>query len=133
MHMSQGKGGNKTALWAGRAMSALALLPFVGGGIFSLVSNDPKMAEGFATYGWSPQMQMPIICLELFCALVYLIPQTAVLGAILLTGYLGGAIATHLRIGEYNVALQVILGVLLWGGLFLRIPAVRALIPFRRT
>lgn len=129
--MSQSPVSKKT-LWISYLMSGLALLPFVGGGIFSLVSNDPKMAEGFATYGWPPHMQIPIVCLELFCALVYIVPQTAVLGAILLTGYLGGAIATHLRIGEYNVALQVILGVLLWGGLFLRIPTLRTLIPFRR-
>jgi hypothetical protein len=130
--MSQAHNVSKSALWAGRIMSGLALLPFIGGGIFSLVSNDPKMAEGFALYGWPAQLQAPIVCLELFCALLYLIPNTAVLGAILLTGYLGGAIATHVRIGEYNVAMQVILGVLIWGGLFLRIPSLRKLIPLRK-
>jgi hypothetical protein len=119
----------KAALWGGRVMSGLALLPFLLGGIFSLVSKDPSMAEGFVKFGWDPSFQTPIILLELVCALLYLIPNTAMLGAILLTGYLGGAIATHLRIQEMNVALQVILGVMIWGGLFLRYPVIRRLIP----
>jgi len=114
-------------------MSGAALLPFIGGAIYSLVSHDPKMAEGFALYGWPASMQVPIMVLELVCALIYLIPASSVLGAILLTGYLGGAIATHVRIGELNVALQLILGVLLWGGLYLRSPLLQKLIPLRRS
>ena len=69
--------------------------------------------------------------LELACTIVYVIPRTAVLGAILLTGYLGGAIATHVRIGEPFLPV-ILMGVLIWGGLFLRDPRLRALMPLRR-
>lgn len=68
---------------------------------------------------------------ELLCAVLYAIPQTSVLGAILLTGYMGGAIATHARIGEGFIP-QIIIGVLVWLGLFLRDARLRALIPIRR-
>ncbi|HEY6225817.1 MAG TPA: DoxX family protein, partial [Verrucomicrobiae bacterium] len=67
---------------------------------------------------------------ELTCTILYLIPQTAVLGAILLTGYLGGAIASTLRVGDGFIP-TVIMGIFLWGGLFLRDPRIRALIPLR--
>ena len=70
---------------------------------------------------------------EVGCTLVYLIPRTAVLGAILLTGYLGGAIATHVRVLEMQFLTQLVLGVLIWGGLFLRDRHVRALIPIRKS
>lgn len=68
--------------------------------------------------------------LEVACVVVYLIPRTAVLGAILLTGYLGGAVATHLRVGDPCFG-PILLGVVLWGGLFLRDPRLRTLIPLR--
>ena len=69
--------------------------------------------------------------LELSCTIIYLIPRTSVIGAILLTGYLGGAIQTHLRVGDAFVA-QFIFGVVIWGGLYLRDTRLRALIPFRK-
>lgn len=69
---------------------------------------------------------------EVGCTLVYLIPRTAVVGAILLTGYLGGAIATHVRLLEGQFFVPLVLGILIWGGLFLRDPQVRALLPVRR-
>ena len=69
---------------------------------------------------------------EVGCTLVYLIPRTAVLGAILLTGYLGGAVATHARLLEVQFLAPMVLGVLVWGGLYLRDARVRALIPFRK-
>ena len=68
--------------------------------------------------------------LELTCVILYLIPQTAVLGAILVTGYIGGIIATHVRIGDFGIASFVIIGVLIWLGLFLRYPKLRRMIPF---
>jgi hypothetical protein len=73
---------------------------------------------------------VPIGLLELLCAVLYLVPQTALLGAVLLTGYLGGAVATHLRIGEPFV-LPLVLGVLIWAGLWLRDPRLRGLLPLR--
>jgi hypothetical protein len=76
-------------------------------------------------------MVLPLGILELFCVVVYAVPRTAVLGAILLTGYVGGAMLTHLRIGE-PVYMHVVLGLLLWLGLFLREPRLRDLLPLRR-
>ena len=92
---------------------------------------QPKpVLDGFQHLGWPAGLALALGILELSCVIIYLIPQTAVLGAILLTGYLGGAIATHVRIGEGFVA-PVILGVLLWGSLYLRDPRLRKLIPLR--
>jgi hypothetical protein len=87
--------------------------------------------EGFRHLGIPEDLALGIGILELVCTIIYLIPRTAVIGAILLTGYLGGAILTHLRVGE-PVFMQVIFGVLIWGGLYLRDPRLRALIPLRR-
>jgi hypothetical protein len=70
---------------------------------------------------------------EIGCTIVYLIPRTAILGAILLTGYLGGAILTHLRIGDPSWVMPLLLGVVLWGGLWLRDPRLRALTPLVRA
>jgi hypothetical protein len=93
-------------------------------------SQSKQVLDGFEHLGWPAKLAIALGILELACTFIYLIPQTAVLGAILLTGYLGGAIATHVRIGEGFVA-PVILGILLWGSLYLRDPRMRALIPFR--
>ena len=91
----------------------------------------PEAAKGFEHLGWSPSSAFALGILEITCVILYLIPQTAVLGAILLAGYLGGAIATHARIGEPFV-IQAALGIVLWLGLYLREPRLRALIPLRR-
>jgi Mn2+/Fe2+ NRAMP family transporter len=91
------------------------------------------MTDGMKQYGFSAGDLKVIVSLEIGCALIYAIPQTAVLGAILLTGYLGGAVATHLRAGEIpKIAGPVVFGVLVWLGLFLRDPRLRKLLPFRR-
>jgi hypothetical protein len=81
--------------------------------------------------GWSPSVLVPLACLELTCVALYLIPSIAVLGGIILTGYLGGAIATHVRLGQ-PVYLHVVIGIFIWGGLYLREPRLRALIPTRK-
>jgi hypothetical protein len=80
-------------------------------------SQSKQILEGFEHLGWPAKLAIALGIHELACTFIYLIPQTAVLGAILLTGYLGGAIATHVRIGEGFVA-PVILGILLWGSLY---------------
>lgn len=98
-------------------------------GVMKLV-HPPQLDEGFAHMGLPVSLALGLGILELGCTLVYLIPRTAVLGAILLTGYLGGAILCHLRVGDPYYT-QVLLGVVLWGGLYLRDPRLRALIPFR--
>lgn len=92
----------------------------------------PEALEGMAKSGMPQHIVPPIGALEILCTVLFLIPQTAVLGAILLTGYLGGAIFSHVRM-EDSVGIQVVLGVLVWGSLYLRDERVSALIPFRKA
>jgi DoxX-like protein len=102
--------------------------------VFSAVMKflKPKeVMEGFVHLGYPERLALGLGILELACTLLYVIPQTAVLGAILLTAYLGGATASHVRIGEPFYT-PIILCVLVWLGLFLRDPRLRALIPLRR-
>ena len=121
---------SKTRLWAGRIISALPVLLMVFGGVFGVLK--PAVAvPGFIQYGYPEKVFLPICILEIACAVVYAIPRTSVLGAILLTGYLGGATATHVRVGDPLFFVPVVLGVLVWGGLFLRDDRLRALIPLR--
>ena len=86
------------------------------------------MAEGFTHLGWPVGLAVLLGVLEFGSTLLYVIPRTSILGAILLTGYMGGAIATHVRIGE-PVYTHVLLGIMIWGGLYLREPRLRALMP----
>lgn len=120
---------SKKARIAGWIMTILPALMFAFSGVMKFVPS-PQLAEGFTHLQLPVSWAVNLGVLELGCLLVYLIPRTAVLGAILLTGYLGGAMLTHLRVGEPPV-MHVILGVMLWGGLFLREVRLRALIPFR--
>ena len=123
---------SKKNLWAGRIVSALPVLMLLFSAVMKLVKPAPVVTE-FARLGYPESVAVGIGILELFCTVVYLIPRTSVLGAILLTGYLGGATATHVRIGDpfFNAIMPVVLGVLVWGGLFLRDDRLRALIPLR--
>lgn len=89
-----------------------------------------EFEKAFAQLGWPITVAAAIGIVELLCIVLYLIPATSVLGAILLTGYLGGAIATHVRIGEPFIA-PLLLGVVVWLGLYLRDHRIRALIPLR--
>jgi hypothetical protein len=121
---------SKAALWVGWILSVLPALAL-------LLSASAKLAkpagitDGFGKLGWPVEYATGLGILEISCVVVYLIPQTAVLGAILMTGYLGGAIATHVRIGEFGIIPQIVLGVLVWLGLYLRDPRLRALAPLR--
>lgn len=121
---------SKKILWTGRVMSALPVLALLLSGCMKF-STSPQMTEGFTHLGWPMTLAVMLGIVELGCTVIYLVPRTAILGAILLTGYLGGAIATCVRIGD-SWYLQFALGVLLWGGLYLRDPRLRALIPLRR-
>jgi hypothetical protein len=95
--------------------------------------NMPKeAADNFVRMGWKPETATIIGILSITSIVLYLIPQTAVLGAIMLTGYLGGAVATHLRVGENGEAwMPAIFGAVLWLGLVLRDARVRAVLPIR--
>lgn len=119
----------KWMTWTGWILGILPvpLLLFSAAGKFS---QPAQVAQGFEHLGWPLQVAVALGIVELACVVLYLIPQTAVLGAILLTGYLGGAIATHVRIGE-GFIVQALLGVVFWLALFFRDPRIRALIPIR--
>lgn len=117
--------------WTGRVLSFLSALLFSFSGIMKFSKVTPEMDEGLKKIGWMAQQMPKLGVLEIACAVIYAIPQTAILGAILLTGYLGGAIATHVRVGE-PVYAHVVIGVVLWLGIFLRDSRLRSLIPFRR-
>jgi hypothetical protein len=121
---------SKKALWTGRIISTLPVLMLLMSAIMKFI-KPPPVVEGFAHLGLPESLALGLGILEMLCTFVYLIPRTAVLGAILLTGYLGGATVTHLRVGDPFI-MPVILGVLLWGGLFLRDLRLRALIPLRK-
>jgi hypothetical protein len=122
---------SKKMLWTGRIMSAVPVLLTLLGAVMKLVKAAPAM-EGLARAGFSERFVVPIGILELICVAVYVIPRTSVLGAILLTGLLGGATVTTLRIGDPSFPMPVVLGMMAWGGLYLRDVRLRALIPFRR-
>jgi len=120
---------SKTALWIGYIMTALPALLFLFSGVMKLM-KPPAVVEGFTKLGLSEKVITPLGIVEIMCTVLYLIPGTAVLGAILLTGYLGGAVLAHLHGGE-SVISPIIIGVVVWGGIFLRDPRLRELIPFR--
>lgn len=120
----------KGMVWTGRVISALPVLLLIFTGTLKLV-KPAGMAQGFEHAGLPIALATKLGLLEIACAVIYAIPRTAVLGAILMTGFMGGAVLAHVRIGEGWVV-QVMVGVLAWGGLFLRDARVRALIPLRR-
>jgi hypothetical protein len=100
-------------------------------GGMKLVGGE-DVTQMFAHLGWPANLAMAIGVLEIACALLYLVPATSVLGAILVTGYMGGAVATHVRLGE-PFFVQVLVGVLAWAGLYLRDARLGALLPFRSS
>ena len=120
---------SKKMLWAGWVASALPALMLVFSGVLKFV-KPAMVVQEFDRLGYAEGLAVWIGILELACTAVYLIPRTAVLGAILLTGYLGGAIATHVRVGDAFVG-PLLLGVIVWGGLYLRDSRLRAILPLR--
>ncbi|HEY8459814.1 MAG TPA: DoxX family protein [Blastocatellia bacterium] len=124
---------SKKARWAGIIISALPVLMLLFSGFMKL-AKPAGLVEEFARLGYPEGVILGIGVLELACTVVYLIPRASVLGAILLTGYLGGAIATHTRVGDpfSNQIGPILFGALLWGGLYLRDARMRAFIPLRK-
>lgn len=123
--------GSKALIYIGWAISILVGLALLASSIFKFMPPMGAEAEqGLQHIGWRADQLGTLGILELLSAVLYLIPQTAVIGAILVTGYMGGAIATHLRVGD-PVVVQVIIPILAWLGIWLREPRLRAILPFR--
>jgi hypothetical protein len=122
---------SRKATWIGWVITVLPCLLF-GLSAFLKLQGSPEVIKGFTHLGIPASMMMPLAILEITCVVIYLIPPTAVLGAILLTGYIGGAICTHWRVGDPFYA-QIGLGIFLWLGLYLREDRLRSLIPVRRS
>src|SRR5437868_12154147 len=118
-------------LWAGRIISAIPVGLLLFSGVMKLMM-PPSVVEGFTHFGLPLNLAVLIAILEIGSAIVYAIPRTAVLGAILMTGYLGGATLTNVRVGDPSYVMTVLLGVLVWLGLYLRDARLRELLPLRR-
>ena len=116
-------------VWVGRAISVLVSLVFLLSAFIKL-KGGPELTQGMAHLGLPESMVTPLAVLELSCVVIYLVPATSVLGAILLAGYVGGTICTAWRVGDPSF-LQIGLGIIVWLGLYLREPRLRALIPIR--
>jgi hypothetical protein len=116
-------------VWVGRVISALASLLFLVSAFLKL-KGGPELMQGIAHLGLPESMIKPLVIIEFSCVVIYLIPRTSILGAILLTGYIGGTICSHWRVGDPFVV-QIALGVFVWLGLYLREPRLKALIPLR--
>jgi|SRR6267143_3391678 len=124
---------SKKELWAGRILSGLVVLFLIPDAIIKFIKPAP-VVEAFAHLGLPLSISVTLGILVLVCTVLYAIPRTSVLGAILLTGYLGGAVATHFRVGDplfSHILFPTYLGILLWLGLYLREERLRALIPLR--
>ena len=124
---------SKGMLWSGWVVSALPVLFLLMDGVMKLMKPDIVVTTTMQL-GYPESVILGLGIVLLACTFLYLIPRTCVLGAILLTGYLGGAVAAHVRVedGAFPALFPVILGALLWGGLVLRDGQFRALLPWRR-
>lgn len=120
---------SKGMVWTGRIISGVVVLMLCFSAVMKMIHHEEVVKE-FSRLGW-PDVIVGLGIVELVCAILYAISQTAVLGAILVTGYLGGAIATHVRIEEQFIG-PAIGGVLVWLGIFLRDAKLRQLIPLRK-
>ena len=118
-------------VWVGRVISVLVSLLFAMSAFMKL-KGGAEVMQGMAHLGFPESLIIPLAILEISCVVIYLIPATSVLGAILLTGYIGGAICTHWRVGD-PFFIQIALGIFVWLGLYLRENRLKALIPLRTS
>jgi hypothetical protein len=127
------KASSKGALWTGRVLTILSVL-FLLFDAFGKFARPVQVTDAFTRLGLPIATSLTIGVLLTVCTLLYAIPQTAVLGAVLLTGYLGGAVAIQMRAGSptFETIFPVLFGILVWAGLYLRDPQLGKLIPIRR-
>jgi DoxX-like family len=125
--------GSRRALWTGRVISGLAVAFLIFDSLGKLLEVQPVI-DGTKQLGYPPDVVFGLGVTLLSCVLAYLIPRTSVLGAMLLTGYLGGAVATHMRVGSplfTHILFPTYVAAFLWGGLMLRDARLRAFLPWR--
>lgn len=125
---------SKSALWTGRVLSGIAVLFLAFDASLKLFLASAAV-EGTTQLGYQANVLFPLGVVQLICLILYLFPRTSVLGAVLWTGYLGGAIATHVRLANpwlTHILFPTYVAALLWGGLWLRDTRLRALLPFVR-
>ena len=123
-------------IWTGRVLSALFVLFMLGASAAPKLLGMPVVAETMTQLGWPARYSLMIGLIELICVILYVIPRTAVLGCVLATGLLGGAMATQIRVGNplfTHEIFSLYLALFMWGGLWLRDPGLRAVFPIRRT
>ena len=121
-------------LWTGRVFSFLVVAQLLSSAWFRGTQHTYAVAEIVTGYGYPESAIGRIVIAECVLVLLYLIPQTSVLAAIVMTGYLGGAVGAHLRVADTaRAAIPLVVGILAWGGLYLRDRRIRELIPFRRS
>jgi len=118
-------------VWTGRVITGLVSLLFLFSAAMKFMGGA-EVKEGMAHLGLPESMIIPLGILEAACTVIYLIPATSVLGAVLLAGYIGGAICTHWRVGDPFLS-QVAIGLVVWLGIYLREPRLKALIPIRKS
>jgi len=124
---------SKPMMWTGRVLSALVTLFMVFDFGIKLLQMAPAV-ESTVQLGYAANLVRTIGIIEMICFALYLIPPTSVFGATLMTGYLGGAIATHVRAGSdtFSIIFPLIIAAMLWGALYIRNPRLRAMIPVQR-
>jgi len=120
---------SKKMIWTGRILSALGILFLLFDSVIHLMAIAP-VVDAFKQLGYPVELAVPLGIVELICLIIYVIPRTSILGAVLLTGYLGGAVATQVRVGAPLLSTElfpIYVAVLLWGGLYLRDARLRTL------
>jgi hypothetical protein len=123
---------SRTKLWAGGTLSVLAILFLLMDAVMHLLKPAPVI-QAFARLGYPLRLAVPLGILELVCIALYAVPRSSVLGAIVLTGYLGGAVATHVRAGStlFEMVFPILIGGIVWAGILLREERLRAIFPLR--
>lgn len=126
---------SRTMAWIGYALTGLFSVFMLGASITPKLLHLPVVEETMSQLGWPPGYGLIIGVIELACLVLYLVPRTSVLGAALMMGLLGGAMATQIRVGNplfSHILFSLYLGLFMWGGLWLRNPRLRDLFPIAR-
>jgi len=119
---------SNTTIWLGRILSGVTGLFVLSSGVNLTFVQSADLREGFARFGYPPEVIPWIGVAALISAGLYLVPRSSILGAVLLTGYLGGAVATHVRVKDPTFLAPLLIGVLVWAGLFLRDGRIRQIL-----